>query len=106
MEKKELTEKCINLYLEGKTYEEIAKITNFSRTYVTKLISNDERIIKRKNTKKMKVCKRKDNNQMIVYIPTTFLTKIGLSKDKLKVEYVDISIDEKEKNITIKKHSE
>lgn len=55
MDRKQLKEECIKLYLEGKTYTEIAKLTNWSRTFITKLIQDDQRIIKLKNTKKILV---------------------------------------------------
>ena len=48
MNKKELKEKCINMFLEGKTYTEIAKLTNWSRTYISRLIEDDERVINKK----------------------------------------------------------
>ncbi len=47
MEKRELKKKCIELYLEGKTYTEIAKLTGWSRTFITDLIKNDEKIIEK-----------------------------------------------------------
>ncbi len=105
MDKKELKEKCINMFLEGKTYTEIAKLTNWSRTYISRLIEDDERVIRKKNTRKMKVHKRKDDNRLVIYIPTAYIEKLGISRDFNKDEYVDIKLDEKNKNIIIKKHS-
>ena len=106
MEKGELKKKCIELYLEGKTYTEIAKLTGWSRTFITDLIKNDEKIIEKNNTKKIKLYKRKDNKQVQIYIPTEFIRKMGISKDTDDTEYVDIYFDENTKNIVIKKHSE
>ena len=106
MEKKELKEKCIELYLQGKTYSEIAKLTNWSRKYITDLIKNDKKIIEKNNVKKIKLYKRKDNKQIQIYIPTEFIKKLGISKDTFDIEYVDIYFDENNKNIVIKKHSE
>lgn len=104
MEKSKLKEQCVKLYLEGKTYTEIAQKTGWSRTYITNLIKSDERIITKKNNKKLKVFKRKDNHQMILYIPTDYLKKIGISSDSNISEYVDISLNGKDKSIIIKKH--
>ena len=106
MDKKNLKEKCVNLYLDGKTYTEIAKLTNWSRKFITDLIKNDSRVIVKNNTKKIKVCKRKDNRQMIIYIPTEYIEKIGISKNKENAEYVDITIDRNNESIIIKKHSD
>lgn len=105
MDNKELKKQCIRLYLEGKTYTEIAKLTGWSRTFITNLIKTDKKIIERKNTRKIKVSKRKNNKQMIIYIPTEFIEKLGISKDTNKTEYVNISIDEESKTMIIKKHS-
>ncbi len=103
MNKKELKEKCINMFLEGKTYTEIAKLTNWSRTYISRLIEDDERVINKKNTRKIKVTKRKNRKQMVIYIPTEFIEKLEISNDKNINEYVDITLDEKSKNIKIQK---
>ena len=105
MDKKELKKGCIEMYLTGKTYTEIAKLTGWSRTFITDLIKNDEKIIEKNNTKKIKVYKRKDNNQMTLYIPTEYIEKIGISKDKADTEYVDITFDKNTESIIIKKHS-
>lgn len=104
MDKRQLKEDCVKLYLQGKTYTEIAKLTNWSRTFIANLIKQDERIINFKNNKKVKVCKRK-NNQMVIYIPTEFIEKIGITKDLDKTEYVDIILDENFNNLLIKKHN-
>lgn len=103
MDRKQLKEECIKLYLEGKTYTEIAKLTNWSRTFITKLIQDDQRIIKLKNTKKIKVHKRKNDNRLVLYIPTTYIEKLGISRDFNKNEYVDIKLDEENKKIIIEK---
>ncbi len=103
MDKKQLKEECIKLYLKGKTYTEIAKLTNWSRTFIARLIQDDERIIKLKNTKKIKVHKRKNDNRLVIYIPTTYIEKLGISRDLKKDEYVDIKLDEENKKIIIEK---
>lgn len=104
MENAKLKEECVNLYLSGNTYMKIAHKTGFSRTFITNLIKDDKRVIEKNNHKKLKVFKRKDNNQMVLYIPTKYLKKIGISNDITKIEYVDVSIDEEHKTIIIKKH--
>ena len=104
MNKKELKEQCVKMYCEGKSYVEIAKLTGWSRTYISNLIKNDERIKKMNNTKKIKVQKKKKDNRLVVYIPTKYIEKLGISKDFNIDEYVDVTIDEKNKNIIIEKH--
>lgn len=104
MDKKGLKEDCIKLFLEGKTYSEIAKLTGWSRTFITNLIKDDQRIIEKNKIKKIKVHKRK-NGQMIIYIPTKSLEKLGISKDLNKIEYVNVKLDDSSKNIIIEKHS-
>lgn len=103
MEKKELKEKCIKMFLSGKNYTEIAKLTGYSRQYVTDLIKDDERVKEKLNTKIIKVYKMKNSTRMKIPVNTDFLNKIGISKDKRKDEYVEIKLDEKNKTITIKK---
>ncbi len=101
----ELKKKCIQMYLQGKTYSEISKLTGKSRTYITNLIKNDPKIKEIQNTKKIKVYKRKNNKQMIIYIPRDFIKKIGITEDRNNIEYVDISFNEFSNSIIIKKHS-
>lgn len=103
MDKKRLKEDCIKLFLEGKNYAEIAKQTGWSRTTITNLIKDDERVKEKLNCKKIKVHKRKDEGRLTVLVPTQFLKKIGISKDLDKQEYVVAKFDEKTKNIIIEK---
>ena len=103
MDKKRLKEDCIKLFLEGKNYAEIAKQTGWSRTFISKLIKDDERVKEKNNIKKIKVFKRK-NGQMVVYIPTKLLEDIGISRDINKSEHVNIKFDETYKKIIIEKH--
>lgn len=108
MDNKKLKEQCVQLYLRGKKYTEIAKLTGWSRTYITNLIKDDIRVINKKNIKKIKVTKRKDNKQMLIYIPVEFIEKLGISRDRNVIEYVDIQLDtnsSEEKRLIIKKHS-
>ena len=107
MDREKLKKQCLDMYInEHKTLEEIAKLTGWSRTYITNLIKNDARYVDKKNNKKLKVYKRKTTNQMLIYITTEFIEKLGISKDFNKTEYVDVSFDEKNQSIIIKKHSE
>lgn len=106
MDKNELKEKFMKLYLDGKNYSEIGKLTGWSRTFVTKLIEKDPRIIEVKNKKTVKIYKRKDNHQFQLYIPNEFIRKLGITADTDSVEYMDIYLDEENKNIILKKHSE
>ena len=105
MKKKDLKEICIQLYLKGKNYSQISKELNMSRTYVSMLIKDDERIIDKQNTKKMKVYKRKNDKRLSIFIPPKFIKEIGITEDLKIDEYVDISIDKEGKKIIIEKHS-
>ena len=105
MEKEKLKEEFIKLYSEGKSYVEIAKLTGWSRTYISKMIKNDERVKAIKNTKEIKVQKKKSGNRLVIYIPTQYVEKLGISRTSNKDEYVNVTVDEKNKNIIIKKHS-
>lgn len=103
MEKEELKEKCIKLFLEGKNYIEIAKLTNRSRQYVSELIRDDERVKEKLNTRIVKVYKLKNRTRANIPIGIDFLSKIGINKDFNKTDHVEVKLDEKNKTITIKK---
>lgn len=103
MKKEELKEKCVNLFLEGKNYTEIAKLTGYSRQYISKLIKEDERVKERLNKKIIKVNKLKNSSRFKLSLSTEFLSKIGISKDYKKSDYIEIKLNEKSKTITIKK---
>ena len=101
--KRDLKEKCIQLFLEGKNYTEIAKLTNCSRQYVSNLIKDDKRVKEKLNKKIIKVNKLKNTTRLKISISTDFLSKIGITKDYKKDDFVEISVNEKTKTITIKK---
>ncbi len=103
MEKEKLKEECIKLFLSGKSYTEIAKLTNYSRQHVSNLIKNDKRIKEKLNNKTVKVYKLKNRSRMNIPINAEFLRKIGVSKNCEKEDFVEVHLDEKNKIITIKK---
>lgn len=103
MNKKELKEKCINMYLQGKTFTEIAKLTGWSRTFITNLIKNDKRIIDKRNTIKIKVYKNKKTKRISLTLNKETLNKIGISDDSYKDEYVNVLYNEKDNSIVIRK---
>lgn len=103
MDKEELKEECIKLFLEGKNYTEIAKNTGYSRQYITELIKDDKRVKKKLNKRTVKVYKLKNRARANISIGVDFLNKIGISKDFKKNDYVEVKVDEKNKIITIKK---
>lgn len=105
MEKENLKEECVKLFLAGKNYTEIAKLTNYSRSYIANLIKDDNRVKEKLNTKTVKVYKLKNSTRMKIPISTDFLSKIGIDKDNKKEEYVEINLDEKNKSIIIKKNN-
>lgn len=101
--KRDLKEKCVQLFLKGKNYTEIAKLTNCSRQYVSNLIKDDKRVKEKLNKKIIKVNKLKNTTRLKISISTDFLSKIGITKDYKKDDFVEISVNEKTKTITIKK---
>ncbi len=106
MDREQLKEDCINLYLQGKNYSEIARLKGYSRTYITNLIKDDERIKNMKNTKIIKVYKRKDDKRLQITIPAKFIKNLGISSELKSAQFVEISMNEKKNEIIIKKHSQ
>ena len=102
--KEELKNKFVELYLQGKTMQEIAKLTGCSRNFVSNLIKDNELVKEKKNKKTIKVYKLRTQKRMTIAINTYFLNKIGINIHSNKAEYVDIKVNEKDKTITIKKH--
>lgn len=99
-----LKKKCVDLYLQGNSMIEISKIVNCSRNYVGQLLKDDSSIIQFKNTSRVKVNKLKSQKRMLVSISTNFLKKIGISDNPDIDEYVDVTVNDRDKFITIKKH--
>lgn len=99
-----LKKKCIELYMQGKTMKEISNVVGYSRNYVGSLIKDDTRIKEYKNSKIVKIYKLKNRHQMNVPISVSFLKKIGVSDDCNITDYLDVSVNEDLKEITIKKH--
>ena len=101
-----LKEHCVQLYLDNKNYSDISKITGYSRKYITDLIKNDVRIIEKQKIKTIKVHKRKDRKGLYIPIPVKFIKKIGIN-DNLEInEYVDITVNNNDNSIVIKKHNQ
>lgn len=105
IDKENLKEQFINLYLQGKTMQEISKLTGWSRNYVGKIIKDDDRIKKYRNYHTVKVYKYKMQNKMNIPIAVGFLEKIGISRDLNVEDFIDVILDENEKTITLKKHN-
>lgn len=103
MDKKEFKEYSINLLNEGKTISEISRLTNKSRKYITTLLKDDERYINLKNNKRIKVYKRKNGSHMMIYIPTSYIEALGVTKDRNKSDYVNVCFDKKNSVIMIEK---
>lgn len=103
--REELKNKFVELYLQGKTMQEIAKLTGCSRNYVSNLIKDNKLVKDKRNRKIIKVYKLKNQNRMTVSINTEFLRKIGITNNQDKDEYVDVFVNEKNNTITIKKHN-
>lgn len=96
--KDSLKEKAVQLYLEGKTYIEIAKILNVSRNYVSNLIKDDVRVIE-----KSKIIKVTKGSHKFLKIGINLLNKIGITSNSDVDEYVEISVNSKENAIIVKK---
>ena len=104
-EKKDLLkEQFVELYLEGKTMQEISKLTNYSRNFIGQLLKEDTKIKEYRKRKTVKVSKFKNRCQMNIPISVSFLEKIGISRNFDINEYVDIEVNENTQIITIKKH--
>lgn len=95
--------KAVKLYLQGKSYKEIAEILGCSRNYASKLIKDDSNVKEKQNTKTLKLYKNRKRIELALIDNT--LTKIGFSRSNIN-EYADIFIDEKNQQIIIKKHKE
>ena len=103
MNKKELKEYCINMFINGISLSKIAEDTNKSRTFITNLIKEDERYKMYKQNRKIKVYKRKHYKQMTIHIPTDFIKGIGITDDKSKNEFVNVFFDKNNNQIIISK---
>lgn len=103
MDINELRNYCIDMYANGNTISKIARDIGKSRTYVTNLIKYDKRYIFLKYNRKIKVYKRNSNNQMMIYIPTEFIKKIGITNNKNIDDFVNVFYDEKNNQIIINK---
>lgn len=103
MDKSELKEFCISMFLDGHTISYIAKTINKSRTYITNLIKNDDRYISTKRNRKIKVYKRKNYKQMTIHIPTEFIKGIGITEYKSQTEFVNVFFDKDNNQIIISK---
>ena len=102
----ELKERCVQLYLNNKSYTDISKITGYSRKYITDLIKNDVRIINKQQIRTIKDHKRKDRKGLNIPVPVKFIKEIGINDTIKEDEYVDISINKKDNSIVIKKHNQ
>lgn len=102
--KDEMKEQAIKLYLEGRSYTEIANIFGCSRNYVSTLIKEDSKIKKFKNKKIIQLYKKPKYSKIEVPINLDFWEKIGISKDSNIINKVEISVDEETQVISIKKY--
>jgi len=102
--REELKKEAVRLFLSGNNFSEIAKKMNFSRTFITDLIKNDERVKAKRNFTTIKVYKNGKNKKMRLGLSTAFLSEIGIDKDCSKVDYVDVFLDKENGQIIIKKH--
>ena len=98
-----IKEESIQLFLKGKTISEIAKTLKYSREHISRLIKDDPKIKLYRNKKIAYIYKRKTKSEMTVSIPTAFWKKIGISMNTNINEKVEISVDEQEKMIIIKR---
>lgn len=103
MDINELRKYCIDMFANGNTISKIAREIGKSRTYVTNLIKYDKRYIAIKHNRKIKVYKRNNNNQMMIYIPTEFIKKIGIANDKNIDDFVTVFYDTENNQIIINK---
>ena len=83
--------------------QEIAKLTGWSRNFVSELIRDNEKVKEKKNTKKVKLYKFKNRGRVDVPISVDFWRKIDINTDLDVAEFVNITVKENEKEIIIKK---
>lgn len=102
--KDEMKERAIKLYLEGKTYIEIAEIIGCSRNYVSNLIKNSDEVIKKQTNKILKVYKNPNRTKKNLTIGIELLSLIGIDRDESIDDYVQIIFDEKNENLILKKY--
>lgn len=111
MDTNKLKENCIQLFLNGYTFTQIANKFGYSRSYITRLIQEDQRIINKKETlKKEKITKviKDVNNKKVrkkIYIPNVIIDKMNFSDNINKSDFVNIKYDEKTDSIIIRKHN-
>lgn len=103
MEKEDLKRKSIQLFLDGHNYTEIAKLTGYSRQYISNLIKDDERVKEKLNKRIVKVYKYKNVTKATIPIGVDFLREIGIDSKSNNDDYVEIQLNKKDKTITIKK---
>lgn len=102
--KNEIKEQAVQLYLNGKNYVDIAKIIGCSRSYVSNLIRKDDRVVNYRNQKIVKLYKHASNSKITVSIPLDYWEKIGISKNPDISENIQMVVDEQTKRIIIEKH--
>ena len=103
----------LNLYFKEKyTMQEISDKTTISRYTISKILHQDKRFEDEKNNRKEEKLKQPQVNKLIfdknkntfnvkVSIPYNYIEKLGLSRDD---RIVEVKLDEKKEEITIKKH--
>lgn len=95
---------AIELYLRGDNFSEIAKKLDCSRTFITNLIKDDDKIKEKRNFSTIKVYKNYKNKKMRLALSNLFLDGIGVDRDCRKIDYVDVFLDKENEQIIIKKH--
>lgn len=111
MDTDNLKENCIELFLDGYSFTEIANKVGYSRSYITRLIQEDQRVINKKDEltkeKVTKVVKDINNSKVRkkIYIPNVIIDKMDFSDDMNKSDFVNIKYDEKTDSIIIRKHN-
>lgn len=102
--KSDLKEQAVQLYLNGNNYADIAKIIGRSRNYVSNLIKEDDRVTNYKNQRIVKLYKNANDSRITVFIPLDYWEKIGVSKNPNISENIQMVVDEQTKRIIIEKH--
>lgn len=103
----------LNLYFNEKhTMQEISDKTSISRYTISKILHQDNRFENEKENRKKEKLKQPQINKLIfdknkntfnvkVSIPYDYIEKLGLNRDN---RIVEVKLDEKKEEITIKKH--
>lgn len=105
-DREKMKDEAIKLFLKDKNYIEIASTLGCSRNYVSNLIKEDARVKNFKNKKIVKLYKKMNQSRITIPISLDFWQKIGISMNPNITENIEITVDEENQIILLKKSIE